>query len=299
MIRSRLVLSATLMILVLTVPPPLTAQDQPKAISIAVLRLKSSEETPERRRIVKDLATELAAAFRENGSFATPEDAAVQKAIKGEGLRPEQLLSQEKCLDAGKELGVDYVVAGSAIMYRFRWHACVRVLSVKEEKLVATADAEYPVDQIGTMFRVLASKTASALAASPKSYDAGDKFSWRSEYLLPFGKHRIDLEPPALIYVNADPPFEISFKADMAIGRGSHAVTNFEVFVDDEGIGSIHPGLGPPIPVRQTDWGIGERRYSISLDLKEMRVFTERAADEEFRFITSATIVVTVRETEK
>lgn len=290
----RIVLIAAFAAIGSTLVPPLTAQDHPKPISIAILRLKSSEETPERRRIVKDLATDLAAAFRENGSFATPEDAAVLKAIKGEGLRPEQLLSQEKCFDAGKELGVDYVVVGSAIMYRFRWHACVRVLSVKEEKLVATADAEYPVDQIGTMFRVLASKTASALATSPRSYDAGEKFSWKGEYLLPFGKHRIDLEPPALIYVNADPPFEISIKADMAVGRGSHAVTNFEAFVDDEGIGSIHPGLGPPIPVRQTDWRIGERQYSISLDLKEMRVFAERTEEEEFRFITSATIVVKV-----
>lgn len=277
----------------------LLAQVQPHRTRIAVLRFKSSQETPERKYIVKDLSLNLAASMRESGRFDMPDDAAVQKAMRDEGLKPDGLLSQEKCFDVGKALNVDYVVAGSAMLQRVKWHACVRVLSVQNKSLAATADVEYSVDEMNSLYGVLTSQISEALRIAPKTDSTMKNFTWRGDYLLSFGKHRIDLEPPILLAMNADPPFELSIIADMAVASGNHAVTNFEVFVDDMGIGSVHGELTPPVRIREREWVIGGLPYQFSLELRDMRVFTVHTNDGDVKFVTSAAFSVTARQKEK
>jgi len=271
------------------------AQDQPPRQKIAVLRFRSWQETPERRNIVKDLSTDLAATLREDAQLEVPDDAVVKNAMQEEGLKPEGLLDQEKCFDVGKALNVEYVVAGSALLEGVKWHANVRVLSVKSKTLVATADVEYSIDEMNSLFGVLASRISAALANPPKEHVTRKDFTWKGEYLMSFGKHRIDIEPPILVAMNADPPFELSIVAEMAVARGGNAVTNFEVFVDNLGLGSIHGRLAPPVPIKEREWKIGTNTYVFSLELKEMRVFTETVYDEEAKYVTSAKFCVTAR----
>lgn len=283
------------LILVLAAEHVLLAQGQSQRTKIAVVRFKSSRETPERRYIVKDISTNLAAAMRENPQFEIPDDAAVKEAIQEEGVKPDGLLKQEKCLGVGKALNADYVVVGSALLQGLTWHASVRVLSVKNKTLVATVNAEYSVDELNSLYGVLASRINAELATPSKEYAARKDFTWKGEYLMSFGKHRIDIEPPMLLAMNADPPFEVSIVAEMATARGGNAVTNFEVFVDDLGLGSIYGTLSPPVPIKEREWKIGDCTYIFGLELKEMRVFTERVEDEEAKFVTSARILITAR----
>jgi TolB-like protein len=283
------------LILALSVQLPLLAQGQPQRAKVAVLRFKSSQETPERRNIVKDLSKNLAAALREVAQLEVADDATVKEAIQDEGLKPDGLLKQEKCFDVGEALKADYVVVGSALLQGLKWHAFVRVLSVQHKTLVATADVEYSVEEMNLLYGVLASRIGAALANPPKPYASQKDFTWKGEYLLSFGKHRIDIEPPMLIAMNADPPFELSIVAEMATARGGNAVTNFEVFVDDLGLGSVYGALSPPVPIKSREWSIGDCTYIFGLELKEMRVFTERVEGEEAKFVTSARILVTAR----
>ena len=273
----------------------LLAQEHAHRTRIAVLRFKSCQETPERKYIVNDLSPNLAASIRENARFETPDDAIVDKAIQDEGLRRNGLLKLEKCFDVGKALNVEYVIVGSALLKGLKWHACVRVLSMQNKTLVTTEDVEYSVDEMNLMYGVLASRIRASLDFPPKADSNRTNFTWNGEYLLSFGKHRIDMEPPILLDISADPPFELSVVAEMAVARGSHAVTNFEVFVDDLGLGSVHGGLAPPVPIREREWIIGGRSYHFSLVLKDMRVFTVRADDEEAKYVTSALFSVTAR----
>jgi TolB-like protein len=273
----------------------LVAQGQQPRLKLAVLRFKSSQETPERRNIVKDLSKNLAAALRENARLEIADDAAVKEAVDDEGLKPDGLLKQEKCFDAGEALKADYVVVGSALLQGLKWHAFARVLSVQNKTLIATAEVEYSVDEMNLLYSVLASRIGAALTSPPKEYASRKDFTWKGEYLLSFGKHRIDIEPPMLIAMNADPPFEVSIVAEMATARGGNAVTNFEVFVDDLGLGSVYGTLSPPVPIKNREWKIGDCTYVFGLELKEMRVFTERVEDEEAKFVTSARILVTAR----
>ncbi len=273
----------------------LLAQGQPQRTKIAVLRFKSSRETQERKTIVKDFATSLAAAMRENAQFEIPEDWIVKEALEEEGLKPDGLLKQEKCVDVGKALKVDYVVVGSALLQGLKWHANVRVLSVQNGTLVATVDAEYSVDEMSSLFGVLASRISAKLANPPKEYVSRKDFTWKGEYLVSFGKHRIDIEPPILLAMHPDPPFEVSLVAEMAAAMGGNAVTNFEVFVDDLGLGSVYGSLSPPVPIKAREWKIGDCTYIFALELKEMRVFTARADYAEAKFVTSARILVTAR----
>lgn len=273
----------------------LLAQEQQHRTKIAVLRFKSSEETPERRYIVKDLSMDLAAALRENSQLDLPEDAAVKSALQEEGLKPGGLLKQEQFFDAAQALNVEYIVVGSALLEGLKWHASVRVLSVKKKALVATADVEYSFEEMNSLFGVLASRIGAAVAGPVKEYASRKDFTWRGEYLMSFGKHRIDIEPPILVAMNADPPFEVSVVAEMAVARGGNAVTNFEVFVDDLGIESIHGRLTPPLLIKEREWKIGDATYLFGLELKEMRVFTETVEGEEAKFVTSARFLVTVR----
>lgn len=273
----------------------LLAQGEPHRTKIAVLRFKSSQETPERRIIVKDLSMDLAAGMREKNKFDMPDDALIKKAMEEEGMNPAGLVDQKKCFDVGRLLNVDYVITGSAILQRSKWHACMRVLSVKNRMLAATAEAEYAVDEMNSLHGVLASQISAALDVPPKVDSALKSFTWKGEYLLSFGKYRIDMEPPMLLAANADPPFELSIVAEMAVGSGSHAVTNFEVFVDNLGLGSIHGALTPPVPIKEREWVIGGNTYLFSLELRDMRVFTVRANDEEAKFVTSALFTVKAR----
>jgi TolB-like protein len=271
----------------------LLAQGQARRTRIAVVRFKSSQETPERKYIVNDLSSNLAASLRENSRYGIPDDAIVEKAIDGEGLRRNGLLKMEKCFDVGKALNADYVVAGSALLHGIKWHASVRVLSVQQKTLVTTEDVEYSVDEMKLMYSVLASRILAALDFPPKADSNHTSFTWKGEYLLSFGKHRIDMEPPILLAINTDPPFELSVVAEMALAGGTHAVTNFEVFVDDLGLGSIHGGLTPPVPIRDREKVIGGHTYLFSLALKEMRVFTVSVDNEEAKYVTSALFSVT------
>jgi TolB-like protein len=273
----------------------LLAQEQPHRVKIAVLRFKSSQQDQQRRYIVKDLSANLAASMRANGQFEMPDDAIVQKAVQEEGLKPDGLLIQEKCLDVGKALNVDYVVVGSALLEGLTWSASVRVLSVQNKTLAATADAAYSVNEMATLYGVLASRIGAVLANPPKEQVSWKDFTWKGEYLMSFGRHRIDLEPPILVALNAEPPFELSVVADMSVASGSHAVTNFEVFVDDMSLGSIHGTLAPPVTVKEREWTIAGCTYVFSLELKEMRVFTPSRGEEETNFVTSARISITVR----
>ncbi len=287
------VVLACTIISVLSTERDLLAQGQPQRTKIAVLRFKSSQETPERKTIVKDFSTSLAAAMRENAQFEIPDDWIVKEALEEEGLKPDGLLKQEKCFDMGKALKVDYVVVGSALLQGLKWHANVRVLSVQNTTLVTTVDAEYSVDEMNSLYGVLASRISAKLANPPKEYVSRKDFTWKGEYLVSFGKHRIDIEPPILLAMNADPPFEVSLVAEMSVARGGNAVTNFEVFIDDLGLGSVYGSLSPPVPIKSREWTIGDCVYVFSLDLKEMRVFTERADGEEAKFVTSARILIT------
>jgi TolB-like protein len=273
----------------------LHAQDQSLRPKIAVLRLKSSQQDPQRRYIVNDLSPNLAGAMRATGKFEMPDDAAVQKALQEEGLKAEGLLVREKCLDVGKVLGVDYVVAGSALLEGLTWSASVRVFSVKNQALVATADASYSINQMNVLYGVLASRISEALANPPDYKAAWKNFAWKGEQLMTFGRHRVDLEPPILVANNAEPPFELSVVADMSAAGGSHAVANFEVFVDDMSLGTIHGRLAPPVTVKERTWAIGGCAYVFTLELKEMRVFTPRGGEEETNFVTSAKILITAR----
>jgi TolB-like protein len=286
---------ACALVLVLSTELPLLAQGQPQRTKIAVLRFKSSQETPERRNIVKDLSKNLAAALRENSQLEVADDAAVKEAIEDEGLKPDGLLKRDKCFDVGEALKADYVVVGSALLQGLKWHAFARVINVQNKTLVATADVEYSVDEMNLLYGVLASRIGAALTSPPKEYASRKDFTWKGEYLMSFGKHRIDIEPPILVAMNADPPFEVSIVAEMATARGGNAVTNFEVFVDDLGLGSVYGTLSPPVPIKEREWKIGDCTYVFGLELKEMRVFTERVEDEEAKFVTSARILVTAR----
>ena len=277
----------------------LLSQDQPHRATIAVLRFKSLRETPERRNIVKDLSEDLAAALRENIQLALPEDAAVKEAIADEGLKPDGLLELGECFDVGEALKVDYVVAGSALLKGVKWHASVRVLAVRTKSLVATADVEYSVDEMNSLFGVLAARIGAAVAGTPKEYVGKSDFTWKGEYLLSFGKHRIDIEPPILVAINSDPPFEVSIIAEMAVARGGSAVTNFEVYIDDLGLGSIYADLTPPRFIKEREWKIGGTTYVFSLDLKEMKVFTETVEAEQAKYVTSARFLVTARPLEE
>ena len=273
----------------------LQAQQQPHRTRIAVLRFKSSQETPERKHIVNDLSLNLAASMRQSGQFDMPDDATVQKAMQAEGLKPDGLLAQERCIAIGKALNMDYVVAGSAMLQRTKWHACTRMLSVKDKSLAATADAEYPIDEMNSLYGVLASKISEALRIPPNSDSIRKNFTWKGDYLLSFGKHRIDLEPPILLALSADPPFELSVVADMTVASGNHAVSNFEVFVDDMGLGSVHGELTPPVRIREREWVIDGRPYLFSLELKDMRVFTVHTTDGDAKYVTSAAFSVAVQ----
>ena len=289
----------------------LLAQESARRTRIAVVRFKSSQETPERKYIVNDLSPNLSAAIKATGRLDVPDDALVAKAIGDEGLRPDGLLNLDKCINVGKDLKSDYVVAGSAILKGLKWHACVRVLSVQSKKLLTTEDVEYSVDEMNLLYGVLASQIVSAVETPPKADSSRPDFKWKGEFLLSFGKHRIDIEPPILLAINSDPPFELSVVAEMAVAKGSHAVTNFEVFVDNMGLGTIHGALAPPVPVKEREWIIGGRAYLFTLELNTMRVFTVRSddkdrnflvarpTDEESKYVTSALFSVAVRPKEK
>jgi TolB-like protein len=287
------------MTMALTAAQALVAQQQPRTTKIAVVRFKSSQETPERRTIVEDLSTNLQAAMRANGAFEIPDDATIHHAIEEEGMKPEGLLKQDECLNVGKALNVDYIVVGSAILQGLKWHACARILSVQSKQLVATAEAEYSVDEMKTLYSVLASQIREELANPTKDDSTLKNFAWKHHYFLAYGKRRIDIEPPALLAINAEPPFELSVIADMAVARGGLAVSNFEVFVDDAGLGSIHGDLTPPRPIKERERTIGGRAYLFKLDLKEMHLFTDRTSGEEARYVTSALITVTVQRREE
>jgi TolB-like protein len=285
----------------------LLAQDKAPRIKIAVLRFKSSQETPERRSIVNDLSMDLAAGMREKTRFDMPDDALIKKIMLDNKFNPDGLLDLEKCFAVGKALNVDYVVAGSALLQRRKWHACLRVLSVQNRSLAATAEAEYALDEMNSLYGVLASQISTALDVPPKVDSTMKNFTWQGEYLLSFGKYRIDMDPPILLAANADPPFELSIVAEMAVASGGHAVTNFEVFVDNLGLGSIHGALAPPVPIKVREWVIGSTAFLFSLELKEMRVFTVQAdkkdareflapaTSDDAKYVTSARFTVKVR----
>lgn len=283
-----------LTILLLTTVTLLPAQEAQHKPTLAVLRLKSSQETQERRLIVKDLSTQLAAALKHESSLEVRDDGTVKGAIEEEGLRPDGLLKPDDCLDVGKNLDVEYVVVGGALLERQKWHASIRVLAVETGALVTTVDAEYPASEMNTLCSVLASRIAGALREPRTSERVADQTSWSKDYLLSFGKHRIDLEPPILLALSTNPPFEMSIIADMALVASSgYAVTNFEIFIDDRSLGSIHPQLKPPIPVRERTWVLAGHSIRFNLDLKEIRILDlTRSGDEEAIFITSALISV-------
>jgi TolB-like protein len=286
----------TLLLLIVASSQALTAQEGQHKPSLAVLRLKSSEETQERRLLVKDLSANLAAALRQEKILDVCDDARVRAAIEDEGLRPNGLLKPGDCLQVGKNLSVEYVVVGGAILERQKWHASVRVLSVPAGALVTTVEAEYPVSEINTLYSVLASRISSALSEPKRPSPSPDRFAWSKDYLVSFGKQRIDLEPPILLALSTNPPFEMSIVADMAPVSGSgFAVTNFEIFIDDRSLGSIHPQLKPPIPVQERTWTLAGRAYRFNLDLKEIRILDlSRTGEDEALFITSALISVRV-----
>jgi hypothetical protein len=170
---------------------------------------------------------------------------------------------------------------------------------------------EYSVDEMNLLYGVLSSRIAAAIETPPKADSSRPDFKWKGEYLLSFGKHRIDIEPPILLAINSEPPFELSVVAEMAVAKGSHAVTNFEVFVDNMGLGSIHGALSAPLLIKEREWTIGGRAYIFSLELKTIRVFAVQSDDQkmnfsevrpsegEAKYVTSALFSVAVRPKEK
>ncbi|HTY38911.1 MAG TPA: hypothetical protein VMH23_17470 [Bacteroidota bacterium] len=280
-------------------PFQLCIQAQQTHPKIAVVRLKSSEETPERKYIVKDLSADLTAALKADGRLDVPDESAMNNALDKEGLRREALIDVGKCFDVGSRLNCDFMVVGSALVKGIKIHACVRLYAVKNKSLVTTEDVEYGTDQMNLVHSVLASRIRTAIENPAKGDSVGKGFEWKGEYLLSFGKHRIDMEPPILLAVCPNPPFELSVVAEMSAAGGNFAVTNFEVYVDNVGLGSIHGQLSPPVPIKERDLVIGGVPYLFSLDLMDMRVFKMTVDNEDANFVTSAKFSVSVHPKQK
>jgi TolB-like protein len=285
----------TLALIILGLGQQVESQNAPHRPKLAILRLKSSQETSEHKVIVNDLASNLASALRENSALDVVEDGAVKEVLEENSLRPDGLLGVKDYLEAGKSLKADFVVVGSAMLEASSWHACARLMSVESGAPVTTAEVTYPQNETKSLFGVLASRIGQAALYQTAADTLPANFTWNREFLLAYGARRLDLEPPQLLAQNAWPPFEISIVADVTVARNVTAVASLEFFVDDKSLGMVHGNLTAPKPVKDRTWEIGGRKYQFGLDLKEMRVFMSEVDGEESKFVNSARISLWVK----
>ena len=258
----------------------LALAQQARAAKVAVLRMKYGGEDPRALKRPPNFAQMLSAILAESAQLDVLEWQLARSVTDSVGLQQDGLLDEAALLNAGKLLGATHIVAGSVMKRNYHARADVRILSVDSGTVVGTASAEYSATQPAVLLSMIASKVASILTQKSERHAQHGEFRWNQEFRLDFSSRNVDTRFPSLIYVNADPPFEITVATQIEKAPAGHRVTSFDIYVDNTPLATVYPDMYAPRAFPDQEVTIGDVRFRFDFELMELRTYApQRPAD--------------------
>lgn len=264
-------LSACTLSLILVTSAGVFAQEQTLRSSIAAIRMKNADPSRATEIALKDFLHYLNQSLGGGTMFSVPDQSLINEALGHEGLKPDGVLDLDDCYNVGTRLKVDYIVVGTVMHAGQTFSAQARVYSTARKGLVGVVNQDLGEREVNMLPGLLAERIRRVIT-NPISMDSTFvSFQWSQEFRFVYGPRRVDLEPPKVWYVNANPPFEVSVVAQMASLGSTYAVTNFDVFADNEIIAAIDGEIEAPKTLRKRTVVIGSHRFCFQAEVLELR----------------------------
>ncbi|MGB2869043.1 MAG: hypothetical protein WBD36_11370 [Bacteroidota bacterium] len=267
--------------------PVLHSQDHPLG-TITVLRMKNVNVSNENEAALAGFAANLNSALRATGSWNVPDSAAIQAALDDEGIDVNDLIELDDYFKAGKALKADYIVVGTVMQNLQNFLSQARVYSVKDKKFRGVVHENLSPQSLKHSTDQIASRVHSVVESATPVDSLYASFQWSKEFRFAFGPDRLDVKPPVVYFINDNPPFELSVKVRMDLTGGTYAVTEFDIYADDQVVAGIHPEILAPRTLREKTISLGGKDFCFRTEVKELR---GRYGD----LISSALIVISAR----
>ena len=256
--------------------------------TIAVLRMKNVNVLPENEALLAGFTSNLNSALRASGSWNVPDSAAIVAALDDEGIDLNDLIELDDYFKVGKALKVDYIVIGTVMQSLQNFLSQARVYSVSDKKFKGVVHENLSLQSMTNSINLIAGRIHPVVENATPVDSLYPSFQWSKEFRFAFGPDRLDVKPPVVYFVNDNPPFELSVKVRMEHAGGTFAVTEFDLYADDQVVAAIHPEIVAPKMLREKTISLGGKDFCFRTEVKEIRGrFGE--------LISSALLVVSAR----
>lgn len=239
--------------------------------TIAVLRMKNVNVAPENDALLTGFAANLNSSLRANDSWKVPDSAVIQAAIEDEGVDVNDFIELDEYFKVGKTLKADYVVIGSVMQTLQNFLSQARIYSLPDKKFRGVVHENLSLQGLKNSTDMIAGRIRAVVENAVLVDSLYASFQWTREFRFAFGPARLDMKPPIVYFINDNPPFELSVKVRMDFTGGTYAVTEFDIYADDQVVAGLHPEILPPRTLPEKTISIAGHYFCFKTYLKDLR----------------------------